>query len=301
MACQPVCPPHARRSTCECDSCTFSSPETHAVTRHLPETTLRLCQSSPLSSVISPRSIWLRAPLPRTALPWCVLLTGVCLPQFVCVISPSTATFRDGIVRSSDPRADRTRPRKLRKKISTVPARVEAALARGSRACRSSELELLEQGGGARYENVAVRARGPGSRRAVPEPGAPRGPGARDTVTRSRFKPTVPTPTPIHRLHASAVRYRYRARMSAYARVGCPPAARAGCRSQRLRSARGPRSGRTGFTGSVCVSSEGFSRRGAPGRGHGAWPGVHYRYSPTVTHLPVTYRLPRGALLPSGR
>ena len=41
MACQPVCPPHARRSTCECDSCTFSSPETHAVTRHLPETTLR--------------------------------------------------------------------------------------------------------------------------------------------------------------------------------------------------------------------------------------------------------------------
>ena len=183
MACQPVCPPHARRSTCECDSCTFSSPETHAVTRHLPETTLRLCQSSPLSSVISPRSIWLRAPLPRTALPWCVLLTGVCLPQFVCVISPSTATFRDGIVRSSDPRADRTRSSSRTKshKKKNVPARsgVEAALARGSRACRSSE---LEQGGGARYENVAVRARGPGSRRAVPEPGAPRGPGARDTI-----------------------------------------------------------------------------------------------------------------------
>lgn len=68
-----------------------------------------------------------------------------------------------------------------------------------------------------------------------------------------------------------------------------PPAARAGCRSQRLRSARGPRSGRTGFTGSVCVSSEGFSRRGAPGRGHGAWPGVHYRYSPTG-NLPATAR-----------
>ena len=243
-----------------------------------------LCQSSPLSSVISPRSIWLRAPLPRTALPWCVLLTGVCLPQCVCVISPSTATFRDGIVRSSDPRADRTRSRNPSQKKFAVRGR-GGKRARGSRACRSSE---LEQGGGARYENVAVRARGPGSRRAVPEPGAPRGPGARDTVTRSRFKPTVPTP--IHRLHASAVRYRYRARMSAYARVGCPPAARAGCRSQRLRSARGPRSGRTGFTGIVCVSSEGFSRRGAPGRGHGAWPGVHYRYSPTVTHLPVTYR-----------
>ena len=209
----------------------------------------------------------------------------------VCYIALDRDRFRDGIVRSSDPRADRTRSRNPSRtkshKIENVPARsgVEAALARGSRACRSSE---LEQGGGARYENVAVRARGPGSRRAVPEPGAPRGPGARDTVTRSRFKPTVPTP--IHRLHASAVRYRYRARMSAYARVGCPPAARAGCRSQRLRSARGPRSGRTGFTGSVCVSSEGFSRRGAPGRGHGAWPGVHYRYSPTVTHLPVTYR-----------
>ena len=131
------------------------------------------------------------------------------------------------------------------------------------------------------------------------------------------------------------------ARMSAYARVGCPPAARAGCRSQRLRSARGPRSGRTGFTGSVCVSSEGFSRRGAPGRGlptatlcmpgcpprhvcvaerrllpylltyllpvaamaHGlacTVPLLTYRYSPTG-NLPVTYRLPRGALLPIGR
>ena len=219
MACQPVCPPHARRSTCECDSCTFSSPETHAVTRHLPETTLRLCQSSPLSSVISPRSIWLRAPLPRTALPWCVLLTGVCLPQFVCVIldglyRPRPRRSATGSFGASDPdpRADRTRSRNPSRtkshKIENVPARsgVEAALARGSRRLpRSSELELLEQGGagGARYENVAVRARGPGSRRAVPEPGAPRGPGARDTVTRSRFKPTVPTP--IHRLHATTL------------------------------------------------------------------------------------------------
>ena len=123
---------------------------------------------------------------------------GVCC-SLACVCRNSCVLYRPrprrsatgsfGLVGSARGQSTRSRnpSRTKSHKIENVPARsgVEAALARGSRACRSSELELLEhtQGGGARYENVAVRARGPGSRRAVPEPGAPRasapGPGTR--------------------------------------------------------------------------------------------------------------------------
>ena len=278
MACQPVCPPHARRSTCECDSCTFSSPETHAVTRHLPETTQRLCQSSPLSSVISPRSIWLRAPLPRTALPWCVLLTGVCLPQFVCVISPSTATFRDGIVRSSDPRADRTRSSSRTKshKIENVPARsgVEAALARGSRACRSSE---LEQGGGARYENgrgAPVRAAPCPSpvRREAPGPG-----------TRSR-DPDLNRPSQLPYTGYTLARYDI--------------AIAQGCRRMRVWAALLPRVPAAAPSGSARLADRAPAGRGSlaacasPLRGSlaGALPVAamaHGLACTTVTHLPL--------------
>ena len=289
MACQPVCPPHARRSTCECDSCTFSSPETHAVTRHLPETTLRLCQSSPLSSVISPRSIWLRAPLPRTALPWCVLLTGVCLPQFVCVISPSqprrSATGDRSV--ASDPRADRTRsrfPSRTKSKIENVPARsgVEAALARGSRACRSSE---LEQGGGARYENVAVRARGPAVRAApCPSPVRREAPGP---GTRSR-DPDLNRPSQLPYTGYTLARYDI--------------AIAQGCRRMRVWAALLPRVPAAAPSGSARLADRAPAGRGSlaacasPLRGSlaGALPVAamaHGLACTTVTHLPLlTYR-----------
>ena len=291
MACQPVCPPHARRSTCECDSCTFSSPETHAVTRHLPETTQRLCQSSPLSSVISPRSIWLRAPLPRTALPWCVLLTGVCLPQFVCVISPSTATFRDGIVRSSDPRADRTRSRNPSQKKFAVRGR-GGKRARGSRACRSSE---LEQGGGARVTKTWRCGRG-APVRAAPCPSPVRreapGPG-----TRSR-DPDLNRPSQLPYTGYTLARYDI--------------AIAQGCRRMRVWAALLPRVPAAAPSGSARLADRAPAGRGSlaacasPLRGSlaGALPVAAMAHSlacTTVTHLPVTYRLPRGALLPIGR
>ena len=96
MACQPVCPPHARRSTWECDSCTFSSPETHAVTRHLPETTLTgetlseftavICYIATLYMVACPLATCCVAVV--CAAHWRVFAA---IRLFVCVISPSTA------------------------------------------------------------------------------------------------------------------------------------------------------------------------------------------------------------------
>ena len=151
MACQPVCPPHARRSTCECDSCTFSSPETHAVTRHLPETTAEtlseftavICYIATLYMVACPLATYCVAVV-------CAAHWRVFAAIRVCYIALDRDVTATGSFGTSDPRADRTRSRNPSFKIENVPARsgVEAALARGSRACRSSELELLEQGGG---------------------------------------------------------------------------------------------------------------------------------------------------------